>query len=119
MHLVYSYTLKSTTETKIGTWINGKPLYRKTYYVSSYPNSAILWFGTGVNNIDKVIYMGGYADNGNEVVFLSSSYANEYHDTLVYDRVFSGHNNSIRVVTKSNRSAYSGYVWIEYTKTTD
>ena len=112
------YGTYSTSEVRIGTWMN-KPLYRKCYSVSSFPNNANSWVATGINNIDEVIYCGGFETNGNERVFLSSAYSSSNFDCLVYDHVFTGHNNSIRIHTTSNRSSYSGYVWIEYTKTTD
>ena len=109
------YGTYSTSEVRIGTWMN-KPLYRKCYAVSSFPNNANSWVATGISNIQDVIYCGGYEDNGNEQIFLSSAYNSTYYDCLVYDRIRTDHNNSIRIHTTGNRSAYSGYIWIEYTK---
>jgi len=109
----------STTEVKTNkTWL-GKPVYRKMYKVNAFPNATNSWVSSGVSNLETVVELRGYATNGNEQVFLSSAYSSSIHDCLVYDYVFSGHNQSIRIHTTSNRSSYSGYVWIEYTKTTD
>ena len=110
----------STTEVKTNKkWVNGKPIYRKAFYVSSFPNATNSWISSGVSNLETVVELRGFASNGNEQVFLSSAYSTTVIDCLVYDYVFSGHNQSIRIHTLSNRSSYSGYVWIEYTKTTD
>lgn len=112
---IYANTY-STTEIVIGKWINDEPIYRKVYSVDSFPNAGNAWVATGINNIDEVIYCGGFETNENERVFLSSAYNSSNFDCLVYDHVYSGHNNSIRIHTASNRSSYSGYVWIDYTK---
>jgi hypothetical protein len=109
----------STSEVKTNkVWINGKPIYRKCFYVSSFPNNTSIWVATGISNIEQVTYTGGYGQNTNEVIVINSAYNTSYIDSLIYERA--GTNaGKIRVHTISNRSAYSGYIWIEYTKTTD
>lgn len=108
----------STSEKKIGVWVDGKPIYRKCYYVSAFPNNANIYISPGISNIGTIIRMNGFADNNAEVIFLSSAYNTTYFDALVYDRT--GTNaNKLRIHCTGNRSAYKGYIWIEYTKTTD
>ena len=110
------YSTSEVTTNKV--WVDGKPIYRKCFYVSSFPNNASKWVATGISNIEQVTYTGGYEQNTNEVIFMNSAYNTSYIDSLVYERT--GTNaGKIRVHTISNRSAYSGYIWIEYTKTTD
>lgn len=109
----------STDEIKTNkVWIDGKPIYRKVFQVNSFPNAGNSWVATGLSNI-FVTDLRGFETNGNEQIFLSATYDTSHIDCLVYDYVISGHNQSIRIHTNSNRSSYSGYVWIEYTKTTD
>lgn len=44
----------STTETVIGTWINGKPLYRKVLTANSLANNGILIINHNIQNLEKV-----------------------------------------------------------------
>lgn len=110
----------STTETVIGTWIDGKPLYRKAYYVNAFANNSNVYLDINVENVDTVISANGYAKNSShtETIFLNSSYSNAVHDSIVWE-VWEGSANKLRLHSTSDRSGYSGYVWIEYTKTTD
>lgn len=48
--------LYSTDEQAIGTWIDGKTIYRKVFYVSSISfTSATYTLSTGINNLDSII----------------------------------------------------------------
>ena len=104
----------STNETMIGMWFN-KPIYRKCYKVNSFPNDGKSYLDAGVDNIKEVIHAGGYAKTSNETIFLQSAYDGTHHDAIVYEP----NSNQIRLRASSDRTGYSGYVWIEYTKTTD
>ena len=44
----------TTTETRIGTWIDGKPLYRKTINFGNLPNNDTKYVAHNVSNISKV-----------------------------------------------------------------
>lgn len=109
-------TTYSTDEIRVGTWMN-KPLYRKVYYVNAFANNSNVYLDINVENVDTVISANGYAKNSShtETIFLNSSYSNVIHDSIVWEES----SNKIRLHTTSDRSGYSGYVWIEYTKTTD
>ena len=99
----------STKEQAIGTWIDGKPLYRKTIEttVNNQQQTISLDF-----SIDKLKNVEGELDNGNQVIPIG------YNDNTNYCCVF---------MQKSNKSLYymsswsSGtlYITLEYTKTTD
>ena len=39
-----SLDVYSTEETRIGTWINGKPIYRKCFSLTTPPSSATVWY---------------------------------------------------------------------------
>lgn len=106
----------STDEIRVGTWIN-KPLYRKVYYVNAFANNSNVYLDINVENVDTVISANGYAKNSShtETIFLNSSYSNTIYDAIVWEES----TNKLRLHSTSDRSGYSGYVWIEYTKTTD
>jgi hypothetical protein len=44
----------STGETVIGTWINGKPLYRKVFTANSLANNGVLIINHNIQNLEKV-----------------------------------------------------------------
>ena len=106
----------STDEIRVGTWM-GKPLYRKVYYVNAFANNGNVYLDINVENVDTVISANGYAKNSShtETIFLNSSYSNAIYDVIVWEES----KNKLRLHSTSDRSGYSGYVWIEYTKTTD
>lgn len=99
----------STEEQRVGTWIDGKPLYRKTIetIVNNQQQTISLDF-----SIDKLKKVEGGLDNGNQVIPFG------YNDNTNYCCVF---------IQKSNKSLYymsswskgTLYITLEYTKTTD
>lgn len=103
----------SLDEKQIGTWINGKPLYRKVILVDSYPNEGNK--AIPIDNVDVMINLKAYATNGTETYYLPSAYNSSNFDSVLYRN----DDNAIRIHTSSDRSAYSGYIIAEYTKTTD
>ena len=106
----------STTETKIGTWINGKPLYRRLLPVTTAAGQQVYditsWkveipvnlYGYVIKNGDHrpVNFAICFTDNG-AVYFISCFYVE----------------NTIRLQSHSAYAGFSGYVILEYTKTTD
>ena len=46
----------STTEQEIGTWIDGKTIYRKAFYISSFPNNTTttMAHGLSVSSFTKI-----------------------------------------------------------------
>ena len=105
----------STEERKIGTWINGKPLYRKTVYIEELPNENTGIYEHGIPNIDeKWIGNGSFVieTNGN-----SSPIPNTWGTSEVSGIYISP--QSIYIKTTANYSPRSAYITIEYTKTTD
>lgn len=106
----------SLEETIIGEFM-GKVLYRKCYRIDSFPNAGNQYFASGVSSIEKVINVGGFANSASlqETIFIQGAYNSNIHDAIVYEP----YRNYIRLHTTNDRSSYSGYIWIEYTKTTD
>lgn len=112
----------SMEEQVVGTWM-GKPLYRKTIAVGSLPNAGTIDVPTGVNNIDTIMFdlAHSFWSNGNSYYPFTLASANgpEY---VAYSAVLSCHDKTsgeIEVIAGTDRTGYSAYVTILYTKTTD
>ena len=97
----------STDEQVIGTWIDGKPIYRKIYDWTASPFLVTeSWQNTDIDstNIDRIIGAVGMHPDGTL-----------YNDTCA-DPTKSSHT---RVGIKAWSSGYNAYLILEYTKTTD
>lgn len=111
----------STTEQKTSsTWIDGKPIYKKTYSMGALINGG----GTLVQNIssldfETVVELRGVAINPvSKNVRPLPLVSNGLSDMVRLDVS----NNEIHVITTSGSSwstAYNAYVTLWYTKTTD
>ena len=102
----------STQEQRIGTWIDGKPIYRKVIDLGSLPNNTTKDVATGLinNNIRLTkIYGIAFTNDGN------------YQSSLgdMNSRFNLRPTNLIRITTTLDMSSYTGYAVLEYTKTTD
>ena len=106
----------STTEEVVGTWYDGKPIYRKTFNNISVTSSeySVIPIATGLT-IDNLINTSGYlVNNGRWVVTLNSvdiQYANMVR--VSYDKQTS----SLELAAQNWTGTAT--VTIEYTKTTD
>lgn len=114
----------STDETRIGTWIDGKPLYRKVFSlkvpsdVSSVNSSEWVHYDASVDLCVKIngiikrtsqqIYEIPYYISGDN--FLWVGYNLPVHATSP---------NSVRIIGRSNLANAPACVIMEYTKTTD
>lgn len=107
----------STSEQVIGTWIDGKPIYRKvinsvlngTYIESGY---RFTWINDGVNNIDTIKDVSGliiYSDR-------TSPIGKDGNSSICYRN---GQGIQIGAIEGMHPYNMQCSVWIEYTKTTD
>lgn len=103
-----------TTEQKIGTWINGKPIYRKTVRVNSLPNNAIATYNLNIQNIEFVVDIRGITDVG-----LPMNLVRPEGLAGSIGLWFDTSQNIAKISTGSDRSNIGGYITIQYTKTTD
>lgn len=108
----------STEETRIGTWIDGKPLYRKVFTATT-PSSAgsyqtIIRDSTLFPNIKSVIHIYGYVEYNARNLPPINLYvtADNYVGTWFL-------NGNIQMICTSGWINKPCYVVIEYTKTTD
>ena len=109
----------STTEQVIGTWIDDKPIYRQCVYVSSFPNATSVIIDLSSSNIDYLIKMYGSAKtvSDNKVYCTPINNARPEATGTPFGAFIDGGN--LKIVTAIDRTIYSGYIIIEYTKTTD
>jgi hypothetical protein len=110
----------STNETRVGTWVDGKPLYRQVLHktLSGAQNQVV---GT-INNVDLIIL------GGTSVIKYDSGGTNYYTGN---PNSYEAANNWTKIYTMINRSTHTcnvywngseaGEIWIEclYTKSTD
>lgn len=92
-----------------GTWIDGKPIYRKVIDLTNVANGTVL-----LSDVEMVIDSGGMQKD--------SSTNNQYqafpHPYASYNQQWRL-NTSNQVVALFSRTDTGGYCWFEYTKTTD
>lgn len=105
----------STTEKRIGTWIDGKPLYRKTVDCGKGPDAGRKDVPAGISNPDLIVNLYGFSiDSG-----VCTPVNNTRPDNAAAANGAYFENGNIVIRTGANRTAASFYVTVEYTKTTD
>ena len=105
----------TTSEQRVGTWIDGKPLYRKVLDLGNLPNTASKDTAHGISHLATFVKLQGVAISTNSTIPLP--YATP--DGISYAIQLTRTTSYIRVKTGTDRSAYQGYAIMEYTKTTD
>ena len=110
----------STDEVKTNkTWIDDKPIYRKVVNIENLPNRAEKQVAHGIANIENIIKVYGFANDGTRTIplpFVSVQITTGSASASVY---ILANNTNITLGAYADRSAFSGYAIIEYTKTTD
>lgn len=109
----------STTEHKTGgTWVDGKPIYKKTFYISALPNGTYAdYSNTIISGLKDIVSMSGraYRSSDNFIVplpLISTTF--ETSIGIAYVKA-----TGVRIFVGSNRSDMTAYITILYTKTTD
>lgn len=104
----------STEETVVGTWINGKPIYR-TVILATYPTT-LDQFGVGADltslNIEKLVDIYGVTGGAN--IFCPGG-----KDFVISSMYMDGNKKLQMYTSDSYTKGASVYVVLEYTKTTD
>ena len=104
----------STTEQLTGdVWIDGKPIYRKVINIGTLPNATTKSVAHGISNLETVIDIKGFYKEG--TVYIPNVYVVPGTLSNGVRTYISGGN--VNVSAGINRTGYSGYVIIEYTKT--
>lgn len=106
----------STTEQRIGTWIDGKPLYRKVVNVTM-PNNEIKQTAHNIQNIDVITNIKGITKSIDGIVFIPINTANTGDNSYALqtwaDKTY------ISVRSGVDYTMQTGFVILEYTKTTN
>lgn len=115
----------STEEQIIGTWIDGKPLYQKTFQINLTKNNTmnkmIVLYGLDLDNVNEIANYSGYVKSSGNVYWALSNYRPGTNGGEIYsiDISVDAVNKSLRVETATDRSMWSVTITIQYTKTTD
>lgn len=107
----------STEESVIGTWIDGKPIYRKVIVIETLSKGVDLLKSHNIENSDAIWIneSASFLANVNETLGV-----NWFFSTSDWVRTWINKDNkSIRIKSPSNLSTLSAYITLEYTKTTD
>ena len=103
----------STTEHVVGKWINGKTIYEKTVNFGTLPNTETSQKSHGISNIDQIVGVEGIAINDTNVS-INLPYASpgetKANTSLIVNRTV------ILITTENNRTNYTGYITLRYTK---
>ena len=109
---IYSYD-----ECVVGKWIDGKVLYQKTVSFDNLVDNSINNISTNISNIETVISMTGSVLNDTAWLTIPYYLNNnaEASITIFYNKEM----NTIDILPKNRPNLTTGFVTIQYTKTTD
>ena len=108
----------STTEQRIGTWIDGKPLYRKVINFGTLPSSSSKSVAHGISNLDFITQTYGMTESVQDTYFKTIPSAS--HSTISAQINIAINNTNVFISTGQDSSLYTKtYIVLEYTKTTD
>jgi len=119
----------STDEKVIGTWIDGKPLYQKTFeetFTESITDGTVTRHGINLNtlSIEFLRNVEGVIETDSTNHYFNPMVEGYKPSSTMYSmRWYTGNNNgNYTLFLETNRSTISGmkyYITIQYTKTTD
>lgn len=109
----------STEEQRIGTWIDGTPLYRTTVFREiAIQKDVTLMIDSGIKNINKIVNVGGIVSSSNkQACFAINTYNLE--NNVVSVSVKFEQDGRILIRSTDNWSSPDIIIHLEYTKTTD
>lgn len=104
----------STDEIRVGTWIDGKPVYRKSFYFTQW---SALGLDTSLDNIDNMINANVMLKNTATGRWMKL--ANNSDGSYGFYIKKTGNTYKIFVSNNSVYTADAVCAFVEYTKTTD
>lgn len=113
---INSLNTYSTTEQRIGTWINNKPIYRKVFTFTTPSGNVDYIINTGVSMDTIIKVYGGIAGASGGVTPIPAAF--DWGGTI-YSTSFRVSNSNIYYRGHSAYGSTSAFAIIEYTKTTD
>lgn len=109
----------SRTETLIGTWVDGKPLYRKTIDFGALPNNTEKQVSTGLTGCQIVKMYGTATYTSNNATQVPIPYVDCSNLANSMTLIARDYGTKIGIKTAINYSAFSAEVVLEYTKNSD
>lgn len=106
----------STSEEKVGAWIDGKPIYQITIDCGLLLNSMAKTIDTQIV-VDKIIKIDGVASTSTNSINLPhvGTGSGDGHVALSLNKD-ANNKLSISITSNSDRTSYTGYVTVQYTK---
>lgn len=107
----HTYSTSETATNK--TWTDGKRIYQKTINFGALPDTTSTGVAHGISGIDTVVSLRGIAVSGSVRVHLP--HVNVTNVANGIGLVMNSTN--VTLVTGTDWSAYTGLIFVEYTKT--
>jgi hypothetical protein len=106
----------STNEVRVGTWIDGKPIYKKTIDTGALPNASVKGVAHNISNIEWVLDIRGTAKSTTAWITLDRRGSTDDNGSVRTSVDFT----QVTLATIANMSSYAeSYLTLLYTKTTD
>lgn len=109
----------STEEQAVGTWIDGKTIYRKVIIFGALPNATKKEVQHNISNISNFTKIEGIAIRNDGTKFTQSLPLVYKNTEMFYNTALAVDNTTIEIQTAGDRSIFNGYVTLEYTKTVE
>lgn len=109
------YKEYTTNEEAWGYWIDGKVIYRKTINFGALPNAMTKDVAHNISDIDQIIKMEGIASSSSDARFIMLPLTYDSNNTN-FNAELSATTTDVRVACVGNRSGYSAYITLYYTK---
>lgn len=106
-------TTYSTTEKIVGTWIDGKPIYRIVFSVNSIGSGETATIGT-INNLDTPLIIKGVSFYN-----IWTPIPRTHTSNMIYQNQIYIENNTVKIGCGAGSAISKGFVIVEYTKTPD
>lgn len=114
-HSKFQPVIYSTEERCIGVWKDGKPLYEKTVDFGTLPNNTTKDVAHNIANVDNIWVFDGFVYDGNGNSFQTNRPTNAF----TYQWETKADRTNVSIQDFADFSAFSGFVVVRYTKTTD
>ena len=109
----------SSSEVRVGTWIDDRPIYRKVFTVTNYTAGVDITVNHEIENFDFAINKGGVGlrkDGKHQVI--SNSFSNNF-DFDIFDISNVSFKYYMGRLMSGDMALTTIYLWLEYVKTTD
>ena len=107
----------SAEDQAVGTWIDGKTIYRKVIVFGALPNATKKEVQHNISNISIFTKIEGIAIRNDKTKFTQSLPLVYQNAEMFYNTSLAVNNTIVEIQTANDRSMFNGYVTLEYTKT--